>query len=102
MVSAPTRAPRFEADENPSLLASPGYGLQFSLIASGTLPVTPVVVGTASGSEDSYLVWMVFASLVVVGVSTILRDAECSLGRVNSPRASIGSLTRMAVRTSAT
>ena len=65
--------PRYEAHENPPLLASLGYGLQFSLIASATLLVTPVIVAKASGRDDSYLVWMVFASLLVCGLSTILQ-----------------------------
>ena len=47
--------------------------MQFSLIASAALLVTPVVVAKASGRDDSYLVWMVFASLLVVGVSTLLQ-----------------------------
>ena len=68
-----SRNPRYEAHENPPLLASLGYGLQFSLLASATLLVTPVIVVKASGRGDSYLVWMVFASLVVVGVSTLLQ-----------------------------
>ena len=32
-----------------------------------------MVVAKASGRDDSYLVWMVFASLLVVGVSTLLQ-----------------------------
>ena len=59
--------------ENPSLLASLGYGLQFSLIASATLMVTPVVVAEASERGESYLMWMVFASLLVCGVATMLQ-----------------------------
>ena len=35
--------------------------------------VTPVIVAKASGGDDSYLVWMVFASLLVCGLSTILQ-----------------------------
>ena len=35
--------------------------------------VTPVVVATKSGEREGYLVWMVFASLLVCGVSTILQ-----------------------------
>ena len=35
--------------------------------------VTPVIVAKASGRDDSYLVWMVFASLLVCGLSTILQ-----------------------------
>ena len=65
--------PRFEAQENPTFPASLGYAAQFSLIASATLMVTPVVVATKSGQGEGYLVWMVFASLLVCGVSTILQ-----------------------------
>ena len=73
MASTSSQNPRYEAHENPSLLASLGYGAQFSLIASATLLVTPVVVAKASGRDDSYLIWMVFASLVVCGVSTFIQ-----------------------------
>ena len=37
------------------------------------LLVTPVVVARESGRGDSYLIWMVFASLLVVGVSTLIQ-----------------------------
>ena len=73
MASTSSQNPRYEAHENPSLLASLGHGAQFSLIASATLLITPVVVAKASGRDDSYLVWMVFASLVVCGVSTFIQ-----------------------------
>ena len=65
--------PRFEAHERPPLLSSLGLGAQFSLIASATLLVTPVVVSEAAGMDEAYLIWMVFASLVVVGVSTLIQ-----------------------------
>ena len=35
--------------------------------------MTPVVVAQASGRGDSYLLWMVFASLLAVGVSTLIQ-----------------------------
>ncbi len=73
MTAPPAQHPRFEAHENPPLLASLGYGFQFSLLASATLLVTPVIVAKASGREDSYLIWMVFASLIVVGITTLLQ-----------------------------
>ena len=73
MAATATQHPRYEAHENPPFLVALGYGFQFSLIASATLLVTPVIVAQASGRGDSYLVWMVFASLVVVGVSTLLQ-----------------------------
>ena len=65
--------PRYEAHESPPFLASLGFGLQFSLIASATLLVTPVIVASESGRGESYVVWLVFASLVVVGLSTMLQ-----------------------------
>ena len=55
------------------MLGAIGYGLQFSLIASATLLVTPVIVAQQSGRGESYLIWMVFASLLVVGVSTLIQ-----------------------------
>ena len=64
---------RYEAHESPPLLASLGFGAQFSLIASATLLITPVVVAKASGRDGEYLVWMVFASLIIAGLSTLLQ-----------------------------
>ena len=65
--------PRYEAHEAPPLLSTLGSGAQFSLIASSTLLVTPVIVAKASGLGDAYLIWMVFASLLSVGLATILQ-----------------------------
>ncbi|MCY4365440.1 MAG: hypothetical protein OXE17_04355 [Chloroflexi bacterium] len=72
-MAATNQHPRYEANENPPLLATIGYGFQFSLIASAALLVTPVIVARVSGMDESYLVWMVFASLLVVGVSTLIQ-----------------------------
>ena len=71
MASSTLRNPRYEAHENPPVLVSLGLGAQFSLIACTTLLVTPVVV--AKASNDSYLGWMVFASLLVCGLSTLMQ-----------------------------
>ena len=73
LAAAASRSPRYEAHENPPFLTSLGLGAQFSLIAAATLLVTPVIVAKASGRDDSYLVWMVFASLLVAGVSTLVQ-----------------------------
>ena len=35
--------------------------------------MTPVVVAKESGRDESYLIWMVFASLLVVGISTLIQ-----------------------------
>ena len=79
MTTPSAQNPRYEADENPPLKASLGYGAQFSLIASATLLVTPIVVAKASGRDDEYLVWMVFASLLVAGVSTLMQVKKFGL-----------------------
>ncbi len=68
-----TQSPRLEVDENPPIPTTAGLGLQFSLLASATLLVTPVIVAQASGLGDWYINWMVFASLVVVGISTLIQ-----------------------------
>ncbi len=71
--TAAARNPKYEVHEQPPLRTSLGFGLQFSMIASATLLVTPVVVARESGRDESYLIWMVFASLLVVGVSTLIQ-----------------------------
>ncbi len=70
---------RYDVEENPPLLTTVGLGLQFAMIASATLLVTPVIVASESGKDESYLVWMVFASLVVVGVATLLQVRRLGL-----------------------
>ena len=55
------------------MLAALGHAGQFNLIASATLLVTPVIVAQQSGLGDAQLLWMVFASLIVVGLSTLIQ-----------------------------
>ncbi len=66
--------------ETPPIGKTVGLGLQFSLIASAALLVTPVIVVTQAAAESgnrydlaSYLNWMVFASMIVVGISTLIQ-----------------------------
>ena len=66
-------SPRYEAHENPPPRTALGYGFQFSLLASASLLVTPVIVANESGRGEPYVVWMVFASLIVVGLSTLIQ-----------------------------
>lgn len=73
LATSSTQNPRYEVDESPTWLASISYGAQFSLIASATLLVTPVIVAQAAGEDPAYLTWMVFASLFVIGVCTIIQ-----------------------------
>ena len=71
--------PRYEAHEHPPALASLGFAAQFTLIATPTLMVTPIVVAKASGRDDAYLVWMVFASLLVAGLATLVQVRRVGL-----------------------
>ena len=73
MATLAAQNPRYEAHENPPVPVSLGYGFQFSFLASASLLVTPVIVAQASGRGDSYLTWMVFASLIAVGLSTLVQ-----------------------------
>ena len=68
------RNPRYEAHEGARrCVLRWAFAAQFSLIASSTLLVTPVVVARASGQGEGYLLWVVFASLLAVGAATILQ-----------------------------
>ena len=73
LTASPSQNPRYEAHEAPPLRTTLGFAAQFSLIASSTLLVTPVVVAKASGQGEGYLLWVVFASLLAVGAATILQ-----------------------------
>ena len=73
LTAAAAQNPRYEAHEPAPPRTALGLGAQFSLIASAALLVTPVVVAQAAGRGDAYLVWMVFASLLVVGVATLIQ-----------------------------
>ena len=73
MATHAAHSPRYEAHENPPPRTALGYGFQFSLLASATLLVTPVIVANESGRGEPYVVWMVFASLIVVGLSTLIQ-----------------------------
>ncbi len=73
LTSPASQNPRYEVHENPPVLPSLGHAGQFNLIASATLLVTPVIVAKESGLGESYLLWMVFASLLAVGLSTLIQ-----------------------------
>ena len=67
------RNPRYEPHETPPILVSLGLGAQHTAIAAPGILIAPVIVAEASGIGESYLAWMVFATLVIVGVSTIVQ-----------------------------
>ena len=73
ITTSASQNPRYEAGDAAPLRTTLGYGFQFSLLASASLLVTPVIVAKASGRGDGYLMWMIFASLIAVGLSTLLQ-----------------------------
>ena len=73
MAAQTSQNTRYEVHAAPRLAIVLWSGFQFSMIASATPLGAPVVVARESGRGDSYLAWMVFASLVVCGISTLLQ-----------------------------
>ncbi len=65
--------PRYEPHESPPILVVAGVGLQFTIVASIETLVGPVIVIKGSGGSDAFLLWLVFATLIVIGVSTLLQ-----------------------------
>ncbi len=65
--------PRYEPNERPPLLVTAGLGLQFAAISAADLLIAPVTVARSSGVDTAYLEWMVFATLVTVGVGSLLQ-----------------------------
>lgn len=73
---------RYEPDERPPYPLSLGLGVQIVLLNIGGIALMPAIVIRAAGIDDSYLVWAVFATLSVCGISTVLQAIR--LGRIGS------------------
>ena len=73
---------RYEPDENPPPLIALGAGLQAALVILAPVAITVVVVVRIADAPESYLVWGVFAAMLVSGVTTVLQAAR--LGRIGS------------------
>ena len=73
---------RYEADEKPPHLVSATLGLQAALLVLAGIVLTPAIVIRAAGTGESYLIWAVFAALLVSGFSTIMQANR--LGRIGA------------------
>ena len=83
MTTTPTsRSPRYEPDESPSFPSALGLGAQPCFIYAAGVLITPVVVIKASGGTDSYLAWMIFATLATIGITTLFQVAR--IGRMGT------------------
>ncbi len=77
-----TQDVRYEPDEQPPLPLTIGLGLQYaSLTVAGVVLSPAILISTVRGSE-SYLAWVVFAALLVSGVTTVIQVAR--VGRIGS------------------
>ena len=56
--------------------------MQAALLVLAGIVLTPAIVIRAAGTGESYLIWAVFAALLVSGVTTILQ--ACRLGRIGA------------------
>ena len=73
---------RYEPDERPPLPLTIGLGLQYVALTAASIVLTPAILIGAVGGGDDYLTWVVFAALVVSGVTTAIQVVH--VGRIGS------------------
>ena len=67
---------RYEPEENPPPLIALGAGAQAAMLIVAPVVLTVVVVVRIAEASESYLVWAVFAAMVVCGLTTVLQAAR--------------------------
>ncbi len=67
---------RYEPDEKPPPLIALGAGAQAAMLIVAPVVLTVVIVVRIAEASESYLVWGVFAALVVCGLTTVLQAAR--------------------------
>ena len=73
---------RYEPDEQPPHPVAAGVGFQAAAVVLAPVVLGTVIIVRAAGQAESYLLWTVFAALVVSGVSTILQAVR--IGRIGA------------------
>ncbi len=73
---------RYQADEKPPATLSLGLGLQLAALSIAIFILIPTVVMRSAGASEAYLLWAVFATVAVVGISTILQALR--MGRIGA------------------
>ena len=73
---------RYEADEQPPLPLTIGLGIQYAVVALGSVVLTPAILISVAGQSEAYLNWAVFAALVVSGLVTVVQSVR--LGRIGA------------------
>ena len=67
---------RYEPLEKPPPLLAAGLGTQQAALCVASIVLTPVIIVRAAGGGETYLVWAVFAALLVSGLTTVLQAAR--------------------------
>ena len=80
--SASRSGVRYEPNDKPPTLLVAGLGLQLAILTIAGIAITPVIVIKAAGESETYMLWAVFASVVISGVSTILQAVR--VGRIGA------------------
>lgn len=73
---------RYEPSDKPPTLLIAGLGLQLAILTISGIVLTPLIVIKAAGGSDTYMLWAVFASVVISGISTILQAVR--VGRIGA------------------
>ena len=73
---------RYEPDDRPPTLLVAGLGLQLAILTISGIVLTPLIVIKAAGGSETYMMWAVFASVVISGISTILQAIK--VGRIGA------------------
>ncbi len=64
---------RYEPHENPPPALTIGLAWQYVVLLVGGIVITPAVVVRAAGGSDTYMLWAVFAALLISGITTMLQ-----------------------------
>ncbi len=73
---------RYEPDDRPPVLLAAGLGLQLTVLTISGIVITPLIVIQAAGGSEAYMMWAVFGSVVVSGISTIFQAVR--VGRIGA------------------
>ena len=67
---------RYEPHETPRPLVAWGLAIQFATLSMAAMVVTVLIVVRSAGLAESSLSWMVFAALIVSGLTTMLQTTS--------------------------
>ena len=73
---------RYEPNDKPPTPLVAGLGLQLAILTISGIVLTPLIVIKAAGGSETYMLWAVFASVVISGISTILQAVR--VGRIGA------------------